>query len=108
MKSPKSLEAKPIKPATSKPKEVKPKFDTDAFVFKTEISKIEEWLQRMLDDLDDPDVEYPTYDEQIWIAYWIRDLPFYKANNIPYTLTSARENMILGLYEKPKKSTKRK
>ena len=38
------------KPTTSKPKEVKPKFDTDAFVFKTEISKIEEWLQRMLDD----------------------------------------------------------
>ena len=93
---------------TSKSKEVKPKFDTDAFVFKTDISKIEEWLQRMLDDLDDPDVEWPSYDEQMWIAYWIRDLPFYKANNIPYTLTSARENAIMNLYSKPKKSTKRK
>ena len=84
---------------TTKPKEVKPKFDTDAFVFKTEISKIEEWLQRMLDDLDDPDVEYPTYDEQVWIAYWLRDIDFYRNNNIPYTLTSARENAILKIYK---------
>ena len=91
-----------------KSKEVKPKFDTDAFVFKTEISKIEEWLKRMLDDLDDPDVEWPSYDEQMWMAYWIRDLPFYKANNITYTLTSARENATMQLYSKPKKSTNRK
>ena len=91
-----------------KSKEVKPKFDTDAFVFKTDIVKIEEWLQRMLDDLDGPDVEWPSYDEQMWMAYWIRDLPFYKANNIPYTLTSARENAIMNLYKKPKKSIKRK
>ena len=82
-----------------KSKEVKPKFDTDAFVFKTDIVKIEEWLQRMLDDLDDPDVEWPSYDEQMWMVYWIRDLPFYKANNIPYTLTSARENAILKIYK---------
>lgn len=108
MKSPKSLEAKPIKPATPKTKEVKPKFDTDAFVFKTEISKIEEWLQRMLDDLDDPDVEYPTYDEQVWIAYWLRDIDFYRNNNIPYTYVSAKESAIIGLYEKPKKTTKEK
>ena len=99
MKQTKSLEAKPIKPETSKPKEVKPKFDTDAFVFKTEISKIEEWLQRMLDDLDNPDVEYPTYDEQMWIAVWLRDIDFYRNNNIPYTLTSARENAILKIYK---------
>ena len=91
-----------------KSKEVKPKFDTDAFVFKTEISKIEEWLKRMLDDLDDPDVEWPSYDEQMWMAYWIRDLPFYKANNITYTFTSARENAIMQLYSKPKKLNKRK
>ena len=106
-KSIKSVETKAVK-QTSKPKEAKPKFDTDAFVFKTEISKIEEWLQRMLDDLDDPDVEYPTYDEQMWIAVWLRDIDFYRNNNIPYTLTSARENAIMQLYSKPKKSTKRK
>jgi len=107
MKQTKSVKPVGIK-QTSKPKEVKPKFDTDAFVFKTDIVKIEEWLQRMLDDLDDHDVEWPSYDEQMWMAYWIRDLPFYKANNIPYTLTSARENAIMQLYSKPKKSTKRK
>ncbi len=95
VKPTKSVEAKP----TSKSKEVKPKFDTDAFVFKTEISKIEEWLQRMLDDLDDPEVEYPTYDEQMWIAVWLRDIDFYRNNNIPYTLTSARENAILKIYK---------
>ena len=104
VKPAKSVEAK----TTSKPKEVKPKFDTDAFVFKTEISKIEEWLQRMLDDLDDPDVEYPTYDEQMWIAVWLRDIDFYRNNNIPYTYVSAKESAVMGLYEKPKKSTKRK
>ena len=93
---------------TSKPKEVKPKFDTDAFVFKTDISKIEEWLQRMLDDLDDPDVEYPTYDEQYWLGRWIADIDFYRKNNIPYTYVSAKESAIIGLYTKPKKSIKRK
>ena len=74
VKPTKSVEAK----TTSKSKEVKPKFDTDAFVFKTEISKIEEWLQRMLDDLDNPDVEYPTYDEQVWIASY----PVYNSRHI--------------------------
>ena len=98
MKQTKSVKPVGIK-QTSKPKEVKPKFDTDAFVFKTDISKIEEWLKRMLDDLDDPDVEWPSYDEQMWMAYWIRDLPFYKANNITYTFTSARENAILKIYK---------
>ena len=91
-----------------KSKEVKPKFDTDAFVFKTEISKIEEWLQKMLDDLDDPEVEYPTPDEQYWLGRWIADIDFYRNNNIPYTYVSAKESAVIGLYEKPKKSTKRK
>lgn len=104
MKSPKFADTKP----TCKSKEVKPKFDTDAFVFKTDISKIEEWLQRMLDDLDNPDVEYPTLDEQYWLGRWIADIDFYRNNNIPYTYVSAKESAIMGLYNKPKKSTKRK
>lgn len=104
MKSPKLVDTKP----TCKSKEVKPKFDTDAFVFKTEISKIEEWLKRMLDDLDDPWVEWPSYDEQCILAVWLRDIDFYRANKIPYTYISAKESAIIGLYEKPKKSTKRK
>jgi len=82
----------------------KKKFDTEAFVFKTPISKIEEWVQMMCDSLDDPEQEWPSYDEQVCLAYWLRDLPYYRANNIPYTLTSARENAILKIYEgKPKK-----
>ena len=85
---------------TSKSKEVKPKFDTDAFVFKTEISKIEEWLQRMLDDLDDPDVEYPTYDEQCLIIVMINEISFCKNNGITQLLTNAKENAIMGLYRR--------
>lgn len=107
MKQTKSVKSVGVKQA-SKPKEVKPKFDTDAFVFKTEISKIEEWLQRMLDDLDDPDVEYPTLDEQYWLGRWIADIDFYRNNNIPYTYVSAKESAVIGLYTKPKKSAKRK
>ena len=100
MKSTKSLETKPIKSPTSKPKEVKPKFDTDAFVFKTDISKIEEWLQRMLDDLDNPDVEYPTYDEQCLIIVMINEISFCKNNGITQLLTNAKENAIMGLYRR--------
>ena len=62
----------------------------------------------MLDDLDNPEVEYPTPDEQYWLGRWIVDIDFYRNNNIPYTYVSAKESAILGLYEKPKKSTKRK
>ena len=100
MKQTKSLEAKLIKPATSKSKEVKPKFDTDAFVFKTYISKIEEWLQRMLDDLEDPDVEYPTYDEQYLIIVMINEISFCKNNGMTQLLTNAKENAIMGLYRR--------
>lgn len=87
-------------------KEIKPKFDTEDFVFKTDIAKIEEWLQKMLDDLDDPWVEWPSYDEQCLLAVWLRDIDFYRANKIPYTYTSAKENAIMGLFEKPKKTAR--
>lgn len=96
IKSTKPAETKP----TTKPKESKPKFDTDAFVFKTDISKIEEWLQRMLDDLDDPDVEYPTYDEQYLIIVMINEINFCKNNEITQLLTNAKENAIMGLYRR--------
>lgn len=91
---------------TKTTKEFKPKFDTEDFVFKTDITKIEAWLQKMLDDLDDVDLEWPSYDEQCLLAVWLRDIDFYRANNIPYTLTSAKENAIMGLFEKPKKTAR--
>ena len=78
----------------------KPKFDTEAFVFKTEISKIEEWLQKMFEDLDNPCVEYPTPEEQYWLGRWIADIEMYRNNNIPYTYVSAKESAVLGLYKK--------
>lgn len=87
----------------------KPKFDTTAFIFKTEVSKIEEWVNRMLQDLDDPEVEWPTEQESYWLGYWLHILPAYKLNNVEYTLTSAQENAVMGLYTKPvKKRSKKK
>lgn len=81
----------------------KPKFDVDAFVFEVEISKIEEWVNGMCAELDDPEFEWPTYDEQYWLGRWLTDLPYYRAHNIQKTLVSARESAILGLYDKTQK-----
>jgi len=81
----------------------KSKFDTSDFVFKTEISKIEEWLERMLDDLDDPEIPWPNQQEEMFLATWIRDIGYYRANNIKYTLTSAQESAIMGNKEESHK-----
>lgn len=90
----------PIKKQT---KQDKPKFDIDAFVFEVDISKIEEWVNGMCIELDDPEFEWPSYDEQYWLGRWLTDLPYYRAHNIQKTLVSARESAILGLYDKTKK-----
>ena len=86
----------------------KPKFDTEAFVFQTPIEKIEARVNQKLEELDDPDIDWPSEDETYFLGRWLTDLPYYRANNITYTLTSARESAIMNLYDKPKKSTKRK
>lgn len=86
-----------------KTKAEKVKFDTDAFVFEVDISKIEEWVDGMCIELDDPEFEWPSYDEQYWLGRWLTDLPYYRAHNIQKTLVSARESAILGLYDKTKK-----
>lgn len=91
------------KQKTTKSKQTKQKFDVDAFVFEVEISKIEEWVNGMCVELDDPELEWPTYDEEYWLGRWITDLPYYRAHNIQKTLVSARESAILGLYDKTQK-----
>lgn len=78
-------------------------FDVDAFVFEVEISKIEDWVKGMCIELDDPEFEWPSYDEQYWLGRWLTDLPYYRAHNIQKTLVSARESAILGLYDKTQK-----
>jgi len=101
---PKGKTAEKKTPVKKQTKEEKPKFDVDAFVFEVDISKIEEWVNGMCIELDDPEFEYPTYDEEYWLGRWITDLPYYRAHNIQKTLVSARESAILGLYDKTKKS----
>ena len=86
----------------------KPKFDTEAFVFQTPIEKIEAWVNQKLEELDDPDIDWPSEDETYFLGRWLTDLPYYRANNIPFTLTSARESAIMSLYDKPKKPNRRK
>ena len=78
-------------------------FDVDAFVFEVDISKIEGWVKGMCIELDDPEFEWPSYDEQYWLGRWLTDLPYYRAHNIQKTLVSARESAILGLYDKTQK-----
>jgi hypothetical protein len=113
------VEKKVTKNATQKPKKVtktswkktnikqsvkkKSDFDVDAFVFEVDISKIEEWVKGMCIELDDPEFEWPSYDEQYWLGRWLTDLPYYRAHNIQKTLVSARESAILGLYDKTQK-----
>jgi hypothetical protein len=88
------------------PVKKKSDFDVDAFVFEVEISKIEGWVKGMCIELDDPEFEWPSYDEQYWLGRWLTDLPYYRAHNIQKTLVSARESAILGLYDKNEKKNR--
>lgn len=108
--TPKKSTSKPATKQTTKsntkPKKTNKKksdFDVDAFVFEIDISKIEDWVKGMCIELDDPEFEYPSYDEEYWLGRWLTDLPYYKAHNIQKTLVSARESAILGLYDKTQK-----
>ena len=97
------------KSIASKPKKTtkkKSSFDVDAFVFEVDISKIEDWVKGMCIELDDPEFEWPSYDEQYWLGRWLTDLPYYRAHNIQKTLVSARESAILGLYDKNEKKNR--
>ena len=91
------------KVTTKLPVKKKSNFDVDAFVFEVDISKIEDWVKGMCIELDDPEFEWPSYDEQYWLGRWLTDLPYYRAHNIQKTLVSARESAILGLYDKTKR-----
>lgn len=104
-KTTKKSDASKTKVAKSSEKKAtqKHKFDVDAFVFEVEISRIEDWVNGMCIELDDPDFEWPTYDEEYWLGRWLTDLPYYKIHNIQKTLVSARESAILGLYDKTQK-----
>lgn len=86
-------------------KPVREKFDTEAFVFTTDIVLIKEALQRLHDQEADPEAEPLTKDQIYWMGWWELNMPEVDRRKIEKVLTCAKENAALGLY---KKTTKRK
>lgn len=84
----------------------KQKFDTSAFVFETEVSKIEEALQRFEEQDADPMAEPFTKDELYWFGWWTLNLPEVKKRNLLTVPICAVESNVLKIYDKTKKRKK--
>lgn len=110
LSKPKNVTKKPknevLKVAKSVPK--KDKFDTEAFVLDTPIEKIEEALQRLEEQEEDPMAEPLTADQIYWFGWWTLNLPEAKRRGMTSVPTCAKEAAVLGLYEKSKKRSKKK
>lgn len=89
-------------------KPVREKFDTEAFVFTTQISVIKEALQRLHDQEADPEAEPLTKDQIYWMGWWELNMPEVDRRKIEKVLTCAKENAALGLYKKTTKRKKKK
>lgn len=96
-------------------KPTKSTFDKDAFVFNTEIVVLENALEERVEELIDlreyqqPDQEQKKRINDLcyWIGVWEIGLPEAKKRGMKTVPTSARENAILGLFEKPKRGKKK-
>lgn len=89
-------------------KPVREKFDTEAFVFTTDIVVIKEALQRLHDQEADPEAEPLTKDQIYWMGWWELNMPEVDRRKIEKVLTCAKENAALGLYKKTTKRKKKK
>lgn len=89
-------------------KPVREKFDTEAFVFTTEIGVIKEALQRLHDQEADPEAEPLTKDQIYWMGWWELNMPEVDRRKIERVLTCAKENAAIGLYKKTTKRKKKK
>lgn len=93
------------KPMVAVPKD-KPKFDVHSPVFKTKMEYVYKWLAYMNETYEDPNDEYLSWDEyMVWLP-WLRDEQFYRENKIPWTLLSAHERLMMGLYDPISKTAK--
>lgn len=96
-------------------KPVKNTFDKDAFVFNTDIALLEEILKERYAELEDlreyvqPDTDQRKRINDLcyWLGIWEIGLPEAKRRGMTTVPTSARENAILGLFEKQKKGKKK-
>lgn len=110
-KTPKKQSAK--KPATKRKAPAKsqtapkPKFDTEAFVFDTPIEEIEKALERLEAQEADDMAEPLTKDQIYWWGWYELNLKEAKRRGLTTILTCAKENAVLGLYEKKKSVRKR-
>lgn len=94
----------PSKSASTKKKE---KFDTSAFVFETPIELIEEALEKLEEQENDPLAEPLTKDQLYWWSHWCMMLPEAKRRGMKTVPTCAIENAVLKL-SKPKQSNRKK
>lgn len=91
--------------ATKKPnvslkqKETKQPFDIHYPIFKTKMDYVYKWLEFMDETYNDPNDEWLSWDEYMVWAPWLRDVEFYKSNNIPWTLLSCHERIQMGIYD---------
>ncbi|QYC52491.1 putative transposase-like protein [Salmonella phage SSBI34] len=91
-------------------------FDKEAFVFSTPIEKLEKCLNERYDELErligikepDPWAQDRIEDLKYWLSVWELQLPDAKRRGMVTVPTSAVENAILGLYEKPEEPYKPK
>lgn len=105
-------EKKTIKPKTStkkvaakQPPKKKSDFDHNDFIFKTKIKYVWDWMRYMEEELDDVNSEWLDGETYDLYAIWVRDRDFYINNNIPWTLLSARERLLMGIYRPDSKTS---
>lgn len=84
----------------------KPKFDIYAPVFKTKMKYVYGWLDYMNKTYEDPNDDWLDWEEYMVWAPWLRDEKFYRVNNIPWTLLSAHERVMMGIYNPETKKSK--
>lgn len=73
-------------------------FDVHNFIFKTKIQYILNWMKYMEKELDDVNSEWLDGETYDLYAVWLRDIDHYINNGIPWTLLSARERYLMGIF----------
>lgn len=84
-------------------KSTKQPFDKTGFVFNTPLGKIQWFVDRINNQLDDDQQDWPTEQETYLYMVMLNELDFCKRNNEDFVLTSAVENAIMQTYSKPTK-----
>lgn len=95
----KKTETKSTTSKTKKTTKKKSGFDIHDFVFKTKIQYVLNWMKYMEEELNDINSEWLDGETYDLYAVWLRDIDHYINNGIPWTLLSARERYLMGIYD---------